>query len=43
MWFDSDTHYSDKLERSGFDDLGRVMVWLCLAGFWCALAYGVLV
>lgn len=40
MWFDSDTQYD---ERTGFDDLGRLMVWLCLIGFWMAVAYVVLV
>jgi hypothetical protein len=42
MWFDSDQQYGDNMERSAFDDLGRVMVWLCLVGFWMAVVYWVL-
>ena len=26
---------------AGRDNLGRLMVWLCLVGFWMAVAYGV--
>ena len=39
MWFDSDTQCDDKMERTGFDDFGRLMIWLCLVGFWIAVAW----
>lgn len=43
MFFDSNKPYlSDHLERHGFVDLGRVMIWLCLLGFWLAVGYVVL-
>ena len=38
-WFDSDTQCDDKMERTGFDDFGRLMIWLCLVGFWIAVAW----
>lgn len=39
MWFDSDTHYNDRLEITGLSctlGIPRLMAWLCLfaaAGF----------
>lgn len=43
MFFDSDKPYLHHyMQRIGKDNLSRLMVWLCLAGFWIAVAWVVM-
>lgn len=45
MFFDTDKPYNGTRpedlvgERAGTSNLARLMVWLCLVGFWIAVAW----